>query len=280
MLARRGRRVLLAGGVKGDTFRVGEAVPPAVRPLLRDLGVLGRFLADAPLPCYGNVSVWGGDEPAATDFIFDPNGHGWHLDRVRFDATLREAARDAGANVLSSTRFVRAVRDGTGWRVTLSTGEGDYEELRCDWLIDATGRQAAVARRAGATRRRDDLLVAFYTRFRSPAGADRDSRTAIESDPDGWWYTALVPSGERVVAFLTDADLVNHAAVLSTAGFAQRLGASRYVRGVLRRTATNRSARRAARMPGRPGSNESRVPAGRPSGTRRSHSTRCRRKAS
>lgn len=233
VLARSGRRVLLASGAQGDAFRVGEAVPPAVRPLLRDLGVLDRFLADAPLPCYGNVSVWGGDEPAATDFIFDPNGHGWHLDRARFDATLRDAARDVSAEVLSAARLVGAVRDGANWQVTLSNSEGDDEELRCDWLIDATGRRAAVARRVGATRLRDDRLVAFYARFRSAVGADRDSRTAIEANPDGWWYTALVPSGERVVAFLTDADLVDRAAMLSTAGFSQQLGASRYVRGVL-----------------------------------------------
>ena len=39
--------------------------------------------------------------------------------------------------------------------------------------------------------------------------------------------------GERVVAFLTDADLVDRAAMLSAAGFAARLGATRYVRGLL-----------------------------------------------
>ena len=135
--------------------------------------------------------------------------------------------------MLCAARLAGAVRDGAGWRVTLNAGEAGDEELRCDWLIDATGRRAAVARRVGAVRLRDDVLVAFYARFRATGGADRDSRTAVESAPDGWWYTALVPSGERVVAFLTDADLVDHAEMLSTAGFAERLGASWYIRGVL-----------------------------------------------
>jgi len=233
VLARRGRRVLLAGGAESDEFRIGEAVPPAVRPLLRDLGVLDPFLADAHLPCYGNVSVWGSDEPTATDFIFDPNGCGWHLDRGRFDATLRAAARNSGVEVPSATRFVGAVRDGAGWRVTLTARNAGDEEVRCDWLIDATGRRGVVARRVGAVRLRDDVLVAFYARFCPTAGTDQDSRTVVESDPDGWWYTALVPSGERVVAFLTDADLVDRAALLSTTEFAKRLDSSRYVRGAL-----------------------------------------------
>ena len=58
-LARLGRRVLLANRDEGSDFRIGEAAPPAVRPLLRDLGVLDRVLADGHLPCYGNVSVRG-----------------------------------------------------------------------------------------------------------------------------------------------------------------------------------------------------------------------------
>ena len=123
--------------------------------------------------------------------------------------------------------------DGMGWCVTLARGNQGGNTLRTAWLIDATGRRAAVARRAGAARRRDDALVAFYARFRTRASTDLDGRTAVESVPDGWWYTARVPSGERVVAFLTDADLVDRAAVLSAAGFAARLDATRYIRGLL-----------------------------------------------
>ncbi len=233
VLARRGRRVLLAEGAAPDPFRIGEAVPPAARPLLRDLGVLDRFLADGHLPCYGNVSVWGNEQPSTTDFIFDPNGHGWHVDRTRFDATLRHAARDAGAQLLPGTRAAEVARDSDAWRVTLTDGAGCTEERRCDWLIDATGSRASLARRAGATRLRDDTLIAVYARFRAMTDTDRDSRTVVESGPDGWWYTALIPSGERVVAFLTDADLIDRSSVRSTDGFVKLLRESRYIRGLL-----------------------------------------------
>src|SRR5207253_1246434 len=107
VLARRGRRVLLADGAE-EEFRIGESIPPTVNPLLRDIRVLDRFLADAHLPCYGNVSVWGSDEPTVTDFIFDVNGHGWHLDRTRFDKMLRDVACETGAEVVSGMRLVGA----------------------------------------------------------------------------------------------------------------------------------------------------------------------------
>lgn len=221
-LAREGCRVLLADASPADTFRVGEALPPAARPLLRDLGVLERFLADGHLPSFGNLSIWGSDRPQAHDHIFDPHGHGWHLDRARFDALLRDAARSAGAEVLEGVAIESTERENGTWRVLLGTGT-EAREVRAAWLVDATGRRAALARRHGAERRQDDRLVAFYARFRTASGEDADARTVIESAPDGWWYTALLPSGDRVAAWLTDADLADRAVLLSPSGFAARL---------------------------------------------------------
>jgi len=232
-LARGGRRVLLLDESRAGDFRVGEALPPAGRPLLRELGVLERFLDDGHLPCHGNLSGWGAPGLAGTDFLLDPNGHGWHLDRTRFDASLREAARVAGAVVRSGARVSATEADpGGGWRVSLSSAEGD-EEVACGWLLDATGRRCSLARRGGAARLPEDALIAFYARYRPGRDGDRDSRTLIESVPDGWWYTALVPSGERVVAFLTDADLADRPALLSPEGFARRLEETEHVRAVL-----------------------------------------------
>src|SRR5438270_11930034 len=95
MLTKVGWSVCLVD-VGGQCVKIGESLPPAVTLLLRDLGLWDGFLREGHLPCFGNVSAWGSDELAQTDFIFDPYGNGWHLDRIRFDAFLRNAARDAG----------------------------------------------------------------------------------------------------------------------------------------------------------------------------------------
>jgi flavin-dependent dehydrogenase len=232
-LARGGRRVLLADDRPRAAFRIGEALAPAARPLLRDLGVLARVLGDGHLPRHGNLSAWGAPGLHANDFIFDPNGHGLSLDRARFDASLRDGAQAAGA-VVRAARVAAAARDREGgWRVVLRPAEGADQEMECDWVVDATGRSAALARQQGARRVHADGLVAFYARFRAGREGDRDARTLVESAPGGWWYTALVPGGERVVAWLTDADLADRATLLSEAGFCSLLADSRHVLDVL-----------------------------------------------
>jgi flavin-dependent dehydrogenase len=40
------------------------------------------------------------------------------------------------------------------------------------------------------------------------APGDADATTTVQSTAGGWWYTSPVPGGRRVVAFLTDGDLL------------------------------------------------------------------------
>lgn len=228
VLGREGHHPLLADEPGREAARVGEALPPAATPLLRDLGVLDRFLADGHLPCFGNVSAWGSEIPRAADFIFNPRGHGWHLDRAKFDSMLRSEAEAAGAEILGA-RLTSLRRDREeGWIATLRHAGGRMEAIRCRWLVDATGRRSIVARAAGAARIHDDRLVAVHARIR-PVSGDSDGRTLIESGPHGWWYSALIPSGDRVVAFLSDSDLLGRPAILGPEGFRARLDESKLI---------------------------------------------------
>jgi flavin-dependent dehydrogenase len=234
-LARAGRRVLMIEAAHPNTFKIGEALPPAARPILQDLGVWSSFVNDGHLPCYGNLSAWGADLLQSTDFIYDPNGHGWHLDRARFDALLREAAREAGAEVQTATSLKQLTYTAGCWHLILA-GPNDKAEARCHWLVDATGRRSTVARRCGVRHRQDDRLIAFFALFHQPASltdTDQDSRTLIEAAPDGWWYTALLPSKQRVVAYLTDVDLVEPRTMRTQKGYLSLLGRTEHVRALL-----------------------------------------------
>lgn len=104
LLARAGRDVVLYERSHYDALRLAETLPPSVNPLLRKLGLWERFQALEAMPSYQTTSAWGTAEPADQSFIFSPHGHGWHVDRARFDAMLIDAAEQAGTRVLRAGR--------------------------------------------------------------------------------------------------------------------------------------------------------------------------------
>jgi flavin-dependent dehydrogenase len=223
-LARAGRDVLLVTGVDDAAFKVGEGLPPNARSLLRDLGVLERTLADGHRASPGTNAFWGDATAHANDFLFQLHGHGLQLDRTRFDAMLRDAAAQAGAEVLPDAR-VRILAPGDATRphrlalrpVDAQT-HAEAESIDADWLIDATGRSASLARTLGARKVAHDGQIAFHQRLRSARDDDRDGRTWVEAVENGWWYSVLLPSRERLIAFLTDADLCDHRPLLDADG--------------------------------------------------------------
>jgi flavin-dependent dehydrogenase len=195
------RSVVIVERNAAPSPRVGESLPAAARRLFRDMGLLDQFLAEGHAPCYGQRSVWGDFQPQERDSVRDPDGHGWHLDRVRFEQWLRDAAVARGAQLLAPATLTNIERDGAGWRV----GIGEIE-MHASIVVDAAGRGAPLARRLGAQTRIDDRLVCgwLYGRDEGPGGR---GLTFVEATEDGWWYSAPMPDDRRIVAFHTDADL-------------------------------------------------------------------------
>ena len=200
------RRVCLMDLRSDVPPRIGESLPPAARRLFTDMGLVESFLAQGHAPCFGNRSAWGSDEPVETDFLRDPDGHGWHLDRARFDGWLRGIAAERGAELLAPARLRSIARDGGNWKAELEMA-GRPLEVAADFVIDAGGRSAPVATRLGAQRRAQDGLVCGWIHGAAHNVGAAAGLTYVEACEEGWWYTAAIPSGRRVLAFHTDADL-------------------------------------------------------------------------
>ena len=226
VLADAGVRVLMVDHAQTRRVHVGEGLPPGARPLLRQLGMWDE-LSVAHLPSRGNESAWGSPRLHSTQFVRDPAGQGWHLDRPRFDASLRHAAALSGA-CLQYAKVVHVARNRSGWQLTLDLPH--RRVVHASWTIDCTGRRAWFARRGGASRRLHDRLVAFVSQCAVTPG-DRDAMTLVESAPHGWWYTSRLPAGKRVVAYLTDGDDVSARHGRSAAGFSAMLRATLHIEG-------------------------------------------------
>lgn len=209
LLAAQGLRVTLLEHSCYESARFGEVLSPHVVPLLESLGVMSRFMEDKHMPSPGMVSAWGGAQ-AERSSLMNPYGDGWHVNRVRFDRMLAEAAVKSGACLYTRARLKSVARhkNGSAWALKLSTPDCE-RELRTDFLIDATGRAAKLARRLGARHERVDRLVSVMALGEAVSAGD--PRMLVEAAPDGWWYSAHLLSGHTVFAYLTDADLVLNA---------------------------------------------------------------------
>ncbi|TDB94962.1 oxidoreductase [Micromonospora fluostatini] len=203
-LVRAGRSVLLADAGH-RTPRAGQALPGAARRMLNELGLPTPDAAGGHQRCLANLSAWNSDTLACVDTILDPYGHGWHLDRPLYDRQLRAATVAAGARTLDDTRVTEALREpGDAWTLRLRSAMG-ARWVRCAWLVEATGRAGAIARRHGGHYRTTDRLIGVEVRV--PAADSALAASLVEAAPDGWWYAAPAANGHGVLTYFTDADL-------------------------------------------------------------------------
>lgn len=206
-LARRRGSVVVIERSQYDETRLGETLPPMARKIMARLGVWDLFLSEEHLPSFGIRSVWGRDEVYDNDFIFNPYGHGWHLDRTRFDAMLALAAEAAGAVVHRGAQLTSWTPDSAGgWEIEISRG-AEHLRYRTRFLVDASGRAASFARKQGAQRIVTDHLIAAAGFLSGAPTSMPNSSTLVEAVEQGWWYSALLPNTQLVVAYFTDPDL-------------------------------------------------------------------------
>jgi len=229
VLAQSGRRVLFADTDDFNTHKVGEALPGAALRILRKLSLPTPDCSAEHHPISGNLSSWNSEELVPNDFIEDPDGPGWRLDRLCFDRTLREYAVHSGATFMKSN-VVDVKRTGERWHVKLHNGD----IFGARWLIDATGRRAALARRVGAIRKRDVPLVGLY-RLGKPEARDYLNRTVVESAPRGWWYAAFLPTGVPIAGLhVRPQDLAQFTP--KSDGWHRALSETRHIRSVFSTT--------------------------------------------
>lgn len=227
--------MLLADAGGARAFKVGEGLPPSARHLLRELGVLDRVLADGHRASHGTLAFWGCDAAHANDFMLQLHGHGLQLDRMRFDAALLEHAHAAGAEIAHGAKLslISPGSNDRHHRLHLRTNHSE-DIIECRWLIDATGRPATLARQLGAVRMQHDALLAFHMRLAADTDHDHDGRTFVEAVEHGWWYSVLLPSRERLVAFLGDADLVDRRTLLTREALSHALRSAKHLHALCR----------------------------------------------
>jgi flavin-dependent dehydrogenase len=225
-----GCRVLVVEAGRYDAIRIGESVPPDIRVVLEQLGVWAEFLTENHEPCLGSCSCWGADELGYNDFLFNPLGNGWHLDRKRFDCFLAREVVQRGHVLRTGTRVRRCERvGGNGFLLRLNGGDGAGLTIRTRFVVDATGMRSSFARSMGASRRFLDQLICVTAFFELSGSASFSRLTMLEAVEYGWWYAAKLPDRRLAVAVASDADIIKRNELRSRDGFLGRLQATRHI---------------------------------------------------
>ena len=205
-LARAGRRVLIVEKRRVARARTGETLAPGAKRLATTL--LGELdstaLPDWAAICRGNISCWGNSAPAQQDFDFNAYGNGLCVDRAGLDPALLAKAVKLGVELRNGCKLNVAGRD-TRWTLALRSDE-KTEMLSASYVVDATGRAAALGTSLGLSQTRDDPLFSFAMLF-DASDEDRDGYTRIEACDYGWWYSNRLPSAsgaQRLVVLHAD----------------------------------------------------------------------------
>ena len=193
-----------AGASRGAAEQsLAESLPPSTRKVLAATGLLGVVEAAGFHPNGGNTALWGG-EGRRDDFAGGATG--FHVLRSRFDRVLREAAAEAGAEIVGGVaRMPERDGEGEGWRVVVALDGGGRAEIVPGWVLDCTGRAGVLARRyrvmeAGAP------TLAVVRRYRKEGGwSNVDlAHALVESFDRGWAWSVPTSNEERHVAVMVD----------------------------------------------------------------------------
>ena len=188
-----------------SAYKIGESLPPNTEKLIKQLGLWETFQAGPHLKYYSNKSIWGSDEVAFTDFIQQPPGYGWHIDRRAFEDMLIGKAEKSGVELLFETILTESKHDGVGWEIKLQNKGQEMLKSGYSFIIDASGRNSWFARRQGIDRLYESRQLALIAFLKSNNSLE-DTASLIETTAAGWWYSAKIPDNRIAMSFLCKPD--------------------------------------------------------------------------
>ncbi|MEP2937632.1 MAG: NAD(P)/FAD-dependent oxidoreductase [Gilvibacter sp.] len=200
--------VYIIDNSKGGKFHVGESIPPDMNLLLRQLGIYDSFLKEGHEPCYGSCSYWGSPNRGYNDSMLSPYGHGWHLDRSKFNEFLLEESIKKGAKVISDATYLSSQKLEIGYQIEYQKKEGDKNHIDAHFIVDATGSKGVFATDRGSYKIEGAPLICVGLRFKNKGQSEVSKLTHLESVKHGWWYAARIPGNYMLVTFYTTTTVV------------------------------------------------------------------------
>jgi flavin-dependent dehydrogenase len=194
LLARGGQRVLLVERETFPRFHIGESLLPFGNDVLKETGAWKKIEAAGFQPKLGAEFLLGNGSRGHRFWFGNGLVPGYaqtfQVERSKFDHVLLDHAASCGCEVRQACAAKDVTHASGNWQVRLADGE-----VRCRWLIDASGRDAFVGRTLTLKQKplRIPKRIAVYAHFtgvyRNPGSAE--GHITIVRLKDGWFW--LIP---------------------------------------------------------------------------------------
>lgn len=196
LLCRAGMKVGLWHKPKAAPLIVGESLVPAIIPMLRKLEVEDEIRRYSMLKPGATFNL---SPDMAFSFFFEnlrglPR-YAYNVPREKFDATLLEAARKAGAAIFESNAEVSRVNNSDRVELSATTiaGTNGFFSTTPDLIVDATGRVRLLPNLLGIPswegRRKDTALFAHVDQ----AQLDHEGHVHTTRLDRGWSWRIPLP---------------------------------------------------------------------------------------
>jgi len=184
---------------------IGETIPPAATEYLRELGVADILYDQQHIYCPGSMSVWGQEQPGFNDFFYTPVGKGYHLDRSAFNASLMCQVKSSGVILMPDTKLSGIKQEANQLKLRLETA-GNTVFKSADFVVDATGIQAKVARSLGVARNQYDSVISACAIYQLNSQPTKAAYTLVSAVENGWWYGTQLPNNKALLSFCSDTE--------------------------------------------------------------------------
>ena len=218
LLAGDGYSVVVLEKESHPRFHIGESLLPHNMKILRELGLSER-LAELGVFKPGADFTSDAEEEVCHQIRFDEAldvpegcGHAWQVRRSEFDQMLFEYAGERGARQFEGARVRRVDLDGAerGREPSLTVAyDGREQAMRARFVVDASGRDAVLARQLGLQRRnRQHATAALYGHFRRVPRREGEAagNISIYWFAHGWIWMIPLADGVMSVGAVCDPD--------------------------------------------------------------------------
>lgn len=205
-LSRQGAETIVLERGDFEKRRIGEHLPPEIKPVLHRLGYPLHEIGKRHLESDGVTGCWVGGGEIGRDYVYSAHGPGLNITRPLFDRELAHLAEMAGSRVWTGVRI--KLRSGSpNWKIDVVRADSFYC-LNCQYIVDASGRQSWLSRKLGTKKRiaGSQLAAVAYIPMAEPV---RDSRLTIEKRSSTWCYALPLQDRTRVIALLGPPDVVS-----------------------------------------------------------------------